>query len=108
MIRSLVCWAILVPVAVLVLGPVGTAAARTIHVRIAEMQFAPQATEAAVGDVIEWANEDFVDHTATSKDGAFDVVVPAGKEAQTRIGRAGAIAYFCRFHPQMTGSIAAR
>ena len=47
----------------------------------------------------------FVDHTATAKDGARDVAVAAGKSAQFKLERPGTMAYYCKIHPNMTGTI---
>ena len=35
-----------------------------------------QQVSAHVGDTIEWVNADFVAHTATARDGAWDVLIP--------------------------------
>jgi plastocyanin len=50
-------------------------------------------------------NGDFVDHTATDKGGAWDVAIAAGNTAQLALTSAGTFAYYCKFHPGMTGSI---
>jgi plastocyanin len=76
----------------------------TIHVSIENLAFVPANIEAAVGDRIEWTNRDPFDHTATVK-GGWDIVIPAGQVA-TRIVQAGdTVEYYCRFHPNMTGTI---
>jgi hypothetical protein len=38
--------------------------------------FVPAEVTAHVRDTIEWVNTDFVAHTATARDGAWDVVIP--------------------------------
>ena len=58
-----------------------------------------------VGDTIEWVNTDIFDHTVTAKNGSFDVVIPAGKKARVVMKKLGTFDYFCKFHPNMTGSI---
>ena len=79
----------------------------TIHVRIENLAFVPADVEAAVGERIEWTNHDPFDHTATVK-GGWDIVIPAGQVA-TRIVEAGdTVEYYCRFHPNMTGTIKVR
>jgi plastocyanin len=60
-----------------------------------------------VGDTIEWINKDIFDHTATSKLGGWDVVVPAGKKARVVMKKAGSFDYFCQYHPNMVGKIVA-
>ena len=52
-----------------------------------------------------WNNVDFVDHTATARDGSWDVVIATGKTAQVVMNKAGVVEYFCRFHPNMTAKI---
>ena len=42
-----------------------------------KLAFTPAQVSAHVGDTIEWANADFVAHTATARDGAWDVMIPA-------------------------------
>jgi hypothetical protein len=58
-----------------------------------------------VGDVVEWRNRDIVDHTATGKDGSFDVAIEAGGNGKLVMQKPGEIEYFCRYHPNMTGKI---
>ena len=79
--------------------------ARTLRIRIADMTYQPDSVTAEIGDIIEWSNDDFVDHSATGPKGVFDVVIPAGKKASAKMTRAGHFPYLCRFHPTMTGAI---
>ena len=60
---------------------------------------------AHVGDVIEWTNKDIFDHTATAKNGEFDVVIPAGKKVRVVLKHAGTFDYYCRLHPNMTARV---
>lgn len=80
-------------------------AGEVIKVSIADMTFSPAEVAARVGDTVEWANFDFVDHTATAENGNWDVALPAGKSGGVEMRHAGDIVYFCRFHPNMTGVI---
>lgn len=80
-------------------------AQQVIVVKIADMAFSPATVTAKVGDTVEWVNEDFLDHTATAKDEAFDLEIAAGQTRSQRLTKAGTIDYFCRFHPNMTGTI---
>jgi plastocyanin len=82
-----------------------SAARKVVRVAINDLAFSPPEVTAKVGDTIEWANGDFVDHTATDKGGAWDVAIAAGKTAQLPLTTAGTFAYYCKFHPGMTGSI---
>jgi plastocyanin len=80
-------------------------AGETVQVKISDLAFSPVEITAKVGDIIRWVNGDFVDHTATAKDGEWDVMIEAEKQAELPLTRAGTIDYFCRFHPGMTGKI---
>jgi plastocyanin len=82
-----------------------SAAGEVVRVAINDLAFSPAEVTAKVGDTIEWVNGDFVDHTATDKGGAWDVAIAAGKTAQLALTSAGTFAYYCKFHPGMTGSI---
>jgi plastocyanin len=82
-----------------------SAAGEVVRVAINDLAFSPAEVTAKVGDTIEWVNGDFVDHTATAKNGAWDVAIAAGKSAQLPLTTAGTFAYFCKIHPGMTGTI---
>ncbi|HST75919.1 MAG TPA: cupredoxin domain-containing protein [Acetobacteraceae bacterium] len=83
----------------------GVADAETLHVTIKNMAFSGVPKAAHVGDVVEWSNEDFVAHTATARDHAFDAVIAPGKTGRTVLRTPGEVRFFCRFHPTMTGEI---
>lgn len=74
-------------------------------VAIGDLAFSPGAITAHVGDTVEWVNSDYVDHTATSNSGEFDIAIPAGQKAEMKLTRAGEFGYICRYHPNMTGVI---
>jgi plastocyanin len=76
-----------------------------LTVEVADLGFAPAASQARVGDRIEWRNDDFIDHTATAEDGSWEVLLPAGERSGITLSRAGTILYYCRYHPQMKGRI---
>ena len=80
------------------------AAAPVEHVVVIDkMTFAPAPTNVRVGDVIVWVNKDIFKHTATDRRGRFDVDLPAGTTRRMAVRWTGAIDYFCRYHPGMTG-----
>lgn len=81
------------------------AGAETLHIAISDMAFGNSPVAAHVGDVIEWSNRDFVAHTATARDGSFDVVIPPGETGRTALRHAGQTPFYCRYHPTMTGVI---
>lgn len=91
--------------AALLPAPLGAAAPRTHVVVIDKMKFGP-VPQLHVGDTIVWVNRDILKHTATARDGSFNIDLPAGAKAQMRVTKAGAIAFYCRYHPGMRGTLA--
>ena len=81
------------------------AKAETVRVDISKLVFTPVEIKVEVGDVIEWVNNDFIAHTATARDGRFDVMLEPGKAGRYTVQQAGLIEYYCRFHPNMTGRL---
>jgi plastocyanin len=82
------------------------AADPTVHViHIADMQFGAAPAGIRVGDAVEWVNDDMFEHTATARDHSFDLDLKPGATARIIVRSAGEIAYFCRFHPGMTGRL---
>lgn len=80
------------------------AQAETITVTIDKLVFSPATVSAKVGDTIEWVNKDALAHTATVK-GGWDVMLPPRKSGSVVLKQAGALDYYCRFHPNMKGRI---
>jgi plastocyanin len=68
---------------------------------IDKMKFGPAPGGLKVGDSILWVNADILRHTATARDGAFDVDMKPEDEAAVHLDKAGDIEVFCRFHPGM-------
>jgi plastocyanin len=94
-------------VGALLLVIVATAArADTIQVRIEKLAFAPAQVAAHVGDTIEWVNADFLAHTATARNGAWDIMLPPNTTKSVVLKADGMVDYYCKFHPNMTGQIA--
>jgi plastocyanin len=92
--------------AVLLLALRGADAA-VIQIKMAQIAYAPAQVSVHVGDTIEWTNDDIVAHTATARNGAWDVMIePKGKGSIT-LKAPGTIEYYCRLHPNMVGSITA-
>lgn len=81
-------------------------AAPKVHVVVIDkMKFGPLPASLKVGDTIRWVNKDLFRHTATAKDGSFNVDLAAGAQGTMRLTKAGTIAFFCRYHPGMTGQL---
>ena len=75
--------------------------AATIQITIDNLVFAPAEVSAKVGDTLELINKDVLAHTATAKNGDFDVMMPPKKTVTYVLKKAGTIDYYCRFHPNM-------
>ena len=84
------------------------ASAAEYEIVIDKMKFGVAPVDLKVGDVIVWRNDDMFRHTATARDKSFDVDLPPKKSARMTIEQAGAIDYFCRFHPGMVGKLEVR
>lgn len=74
---------------------------REITVTMDNMVFGRMPTDAKVGDTIIWVNNDTVQHTATARDGSFDVRLQPGKRGRTVLTKAGNLAIYCIYHPMM-------
>ena len=82
------------------------AAAPRVHtVVIDKMKFGPVPAGIRVGDTILWVNKDFLKHTATARDRSFNIELPPKTAGKTLIRRSGSIAFYCIYHPGMTGSL---
>jgi len=86
--------------------PIGAQPApREIVVRMDNMNFGRLPADARVGDVIVWDNRDTVQHTATARDGSFDVRLQPGQKGRTVLRKAGSIAIYCIYHPMMRATL---
>ena len=88
-------------VAVLLSGMSVSAQAASLQITIDNLVFAPAEVSAKVGDTIEWINKDVLAHTATARNGDFDVTTPPKKTVASVLKKAGSVEYYCRFHPNM-------
>jgi len=84
------------------------AAPRTYTVVIDKMKFGPVPPNLHKGDVIIWANRDFLRHSATAADHSFNVDLMPGKASKMVLNKTGRIAFFCRYHPGMKGILEVR
>jgi plastocyanin len=84
---------------------IAQARAETVRIDVKSLAFNPAQVTAHVGDTVEWVNGDFLAHTATAKNHDWDVQIPPNKTARLTLKKPGAVDYFCRFHPNMTGTI---
>jgi plastocyanin len=78
------------------------ARAATVQIVVRDMSIVPVDVSARVGDTIEWLNKDVFVHSATAKNGDWDVTLPPNKTERIILKKAGRFDYYCRFHPNMT------
>jgi len=83
----------------------GSARAETLEIKIENLAFAPAQVSAHVGDTIKWVNADFVAHTATARNGVWDIMVPPNATKSVVLKADGTVDYYCKFHPNMTGQV---
>ena len=88
-------------IAALMLGVSVSAQAATIQISMENLEIMPAQVSAKVGDTIEWINKDVLAHTATARNGGFDVMLPPKKTGTLVVTKAGNFEYYCRFHPNM-------
>jgi plastocyanin len=89
----------------LVLGMPVSAHATTIQITMDNLVISPAEATAKVGDTIELINKDILAHTATARNGDFDVAMPPKKTVTYVLKRAGTVEYYCRFHPNMKATL---
>ena len=75
--------------------------AATIQIVMENLVVLPAEASAKVGDTIEWINKDVFAHTATARNGDWDVTMPPKKTVTSVLKKAGTVEYYCRFHPNM-------
>jgi plastocyanin len=88
-------------IAALMFGVSVSAHAATIQITMENLVVSPAEATAKVGDTLELINKDILAHTATARNGDFDVAMPPKKTVTYVLKKAGAIEYYCRFHPNM-------
>jgi plastocyanin len=92
--------------AALAAAPIPAAAAgRTFTVEISRLAYGPLPATLHRGDTIEWVNADIFRHTATARNKSFDVDLAPKAHARTVLRTTGAVAFYCRYHPGMTGTL---
>ncbi len=82
-------------------GAAVPAQAATIQIVMDNLVVSPAEATAKVGDTIEWVNKDIFAHTATARNGDFDVAMPPKKTVTSVLKKAGTVEFYCRFHPNM-------
>jgi plastocyanin len=92
-------------VAALMAGASVSAHAATIQITMENLVISPAEASAKVGDTIEWINKDIFAHTATARNGDWDVTLAPKKTGNLVLKRAGTVEYYCRFHPNMKATL---
>lgn len=80
-------------------------AGKTYTITMSNLAYGPAPARLHVGDAILWVNADILQHTATAKDGRFDVDLKPKAQARTILTKPGQVTFFCRYHPGMTGKL---
>jgi plastocyanin len=75
--------------------------AATIQIVMENLVVSPAEVSAKVGDTVEWINKDVFAHTATARNGDFDLTMPPKKTVTSVLKKTGSIEYYCRYHPNM-------
>jgi plastocyanin len=88
-------------VAALMFGVSVSAHAATLQITMENLVILPAEATAKVGDTVELINKDILAHTATARNGDFDVAMPPKKTVTYVLKKAGSVEYYCRFHPNM-------
>ena len=94
--------------ALLLLAAPALGAPHAYTVEIDKMKFGPVPSLLHKGDTIIWANHDFLRHTATASNHAFDVDLPAGSRRTMTLTKSGTFPFFCRYHPGMRATLVIR
>jgi plastocyanin len=79
--------------------------AATVQITMEDLAISPAEASAKVGDTIEWINKDVFAHTATARNGDWDVMIPPKKTVTSVVNKAGTVEYYCRFHPNMKATL---
>jgi plastocyanin len=83
----------------------GPANAATVQIVMENMVISPAEATAKVGDTLELVNKDVLVHTATARNGDFDVTMPPKQTMTYVLKKAGTVDYYCRFHPNMKATL---
>ena len=77
-----------------------------VHVIVVDkMAFGPMPAGVRAGDIIEWVNHDIFEHSATARDGSFDIDLKPGATVRMT-AKSGTFKFFCKFHPTMQATLA--
>lgn len=75
-------------------------------VEIKGMEFSPKTLTIKAGDKVKFINQDSAPHTASATDGRFESgELQQGQSEVVTFEKADTYAYYCMFHPSMSGKI---
>ena len=94
-----------IAMALVLAAMVAPAQAETIVITMENLEISPANVSAKIGDTIEWVNKDVFAHTATAKNGDFDVTLPPKQSAMFVLKKSGTVDYYCRYHPNMKATL---
>ena len=97
-------WIVAIVAALTLAMPVSADAA-TVQITMENLVISPAEASAKVGDTVEWINKDIFVHTATARNGDWDVTMPSKKTVTSVLNKAGTVEYYCRFHPNMKATL---
>ena len=90
----------------LVLPAAVLAAGKTYTVQIEGMKFVPERLEVAAGDTVVWTNKDFLPHSVTASEAKVESGdLAPGNRFRFVAKKKGEMAYICRLHPVMKGTL---
>jgi|GEM_PF-2066896 len=86
-------------------APVASSSTTPVHVIVVDtMQYGPMPAGVRAGDIIEWVNHGILEHTATARDGRFDLDLKPGASVRMK-ATAGTVQVYCKFHPTMVATL---
>jgi len=78
----------------------------TYTITIHKFKFDPDHIDVHVGDTITWINQDLAPHTATADAYDWDTgMLEKGQSKSLLVSEKMTGSYFCRFHPNMKGTV---
>lgn len=88
--------------------PLGAQAAAATHVvQIDHMQYGT-VPALKVGDTVVFVNKDMFRHTITASNNSFNLDLMPGARGSLHINSAGRAVFYCKYHPNMRGTMVAR
>ena len=79
---------------------------RRVVIEIRNFKFALKMPLVRPGDTVVWINKDIVPHTVTARDASWSSgTIKAGARWEMIVIAGRSEAYFCKFHPAMTGRL---